>query len=97
MQSIADSFWALLKFRSKSLLSVFWLAECKLWIGNKHEFLSLIYSFIEVNNLNYDFKSILLFDDDDILSDSTKHCNLHFIWPGRFTDSKFFTMEKFQV
>ena len=31
MQSIADSFWALLKFRSKSRLSVFCLAECKLW------------------------------------------------------------------
>ena len=30
MQSIADSFWALLKFRSKSRLSVFCLAECKL-------------------------------------------------------------------
>ena len=31
MQSISDSFWASLKFRSKSRLSIVSLADCKLW------------------------------------------------------------------
>ena len=58
MQSIADSFWALLKFRSKSRLSIFSLAECKLW-------LIFLFSSGNINSKNWHLCCI--FSVDEIL------------------------------
>ena len=58
MQSIADSFWALLKFRSKSRLSIFCLAECKLW-------LIFLFSSGNINSKNWHLCCI--FSVDEIL------------------------------